>query len=462
MNAVQVFGFLVAFLTASAAASAASGFFEVRQIDGRWWFVDPDGNRFLSKGVTTVLLEQDFIQGTKTFPYADAMRKQYGTVPAWRQATAAQLAGWNVNTLGCWSDPEVAHASGSHLAWTGFVGFAGAAEARVANGAAWKKNGFPDPFDPEFAAACRATARERCAPSKNDRQLLGWFADNELRWGPDWRGGDELLALFLNLPAGAPGRRAAFDFLRARHPDVAGFDRLWETPFASWDEAERAGAIATPGYALRKKGAQNLQVDRTAADPRSAAFLDDANAFSELAADRYFSVVGDALREADPNHLFLGCRFAIVPPPPVLAAAARRVDVISANCYDPRGPGWFLDAYAAVPKPVLIGEFAYRARDSGLPNAHGAGPLVDTQAERAERFDFYVRIALAKPNLVGYHWFEHADEPKEGRFDGEDSNYGVVSIEGVPYAALTQTMTDLNARAEALHEAAALPALSPP
>ena len=28
-------------------------------------------------------------------------------------------------------------------------------------------------------------------------RILGWFIDNELRWGSDWRGSDELLTYFL-------------------------------------------------------------------------------------------------------------------------------------------------------------------------------------------------------------------------------------------------------------------------
>ena len=53
--------------------------------------------------------------------------------------------------------------------------------------------------------------------------------------------------------------------------------------------------------------------------------------------------------------------------------------------------------------------------------------------------------------MVGYHWFEHADQPAEGRFDGENSNYGTVTIEDDPYVELTETMTRVNAMAERIH-----------
>ena len=56
--------------------------------------------------------------------------------------------------------------------------------------------------------------------------------------------------------------------------------------------------------------------------------------------------------------------------------------------------------------------------------------------------------------MVGYHWFEYRDEPKEGRFDGENSNYGVVKIDFSPWDVLTARMTAVNAGIDARHAAA--------
>jgi agarase len=156
------------------------------------------------------------------------------------------------------------------------------------------------------------------------------------------------------------------------------------------------------------------------------------------------------VKAADPNHLLLGCRFALVPRRAVIAAAGRHLDVLTFNCYDD-DPARALAAYAAAAMPLLVGEFSFRGDDSGLPNMVGAGPRVATQKERARAFVHYATVALKAPTVVGYHWFEHADQPAEGRFDGENSNFGTVTIDDVPYDDLTQAMTEFNARAEALH-----------
>ena len=381
----------------------ASGRFRVTAETGVAWLVDPDGGRFLSLGVNNVSFDPDQIQGTKRSPYAEACWHKYGGVDRWRAAAAARLGGWGFNTLGSWSDEAVADA-GTTLAI--------ATNLDLGMSFAWAKNeanrqapqqAFPDVFDPAYDTHVRRRAHERCTARRNEPRILGWFMDNELRWGPDWRGPEELLPLFLNLGPDAPGRRAAQDWLTARH---------------------------------------------TGAPSQT-----DCDDFAALAAERYFALTSDALRAADPEHLNLGSRFAYPPKPSIVAAAARHVDVVSFNCYD-ADPASALAIYETCSKPLLIGEFSFRATDSGLPNTRGASPVVATQAERAAAYRGYVTTALGHPRVVGAHWFEHADQPAEGRFDGENSNYGTVTIDDHVYAELTAAMTAVSSVADALHAAA--------
>jgi len=61
------------------------------------------------------------------------------------------------------------------------------------------------------------------------------------------------------------------------------------------------------------------------------------------------------------------------------------------------------------------------------------------------------------PYVVDLHWFEWADESPQGRFDGEDQDYGLVDIQDRPYALLTDAHRQLNAAAQSTHAASALP-----
>ena len=190
-----------------------------------------------------------------------------------------------------------------------------------------------------------------------------------------------------------------------------------------------------------------------ATDPARAAFCAACDEFAAMVAERYFEMTTQALRAADPNHLVLGIRFAYPPADAIIQAAARHVDVVSFNGYDP-SPASALAVYGRCGKPLLISEFSFRGGDVGLPNTRGNSPVVATQAERAAAYRAYVTVALRHPHVVGVHWFEHADQPAEGRFDGENSNYGMVSIDDRVYVELTAAMTELNAAAEQLHAGA--------
>jgi hypothetical protein len=426
-----------------------SGFFRVDERNGVFWLVDPDGGRFLSKGVNTVRFDQDHVGTTNRVPYADTCREKYGSQYIWRVEAANRLAGWKFNTLGCWSDELVARAGSSLLATT----------PTTALGASFRLHRrdeiFPDVFDPAFPGHIRESAKNHCTKRRNEAGLLGTFIDNELYWSPDWRGADELLTLFLNLPAHRPGRVAAIRRLEERYREFSQFNAVWRTPARSWEEFGTIGHVEAPFFRMPPSGLNDaLETRANLANPVRAAFSADCDAFSAIVAEQYFELCVAAIRAADPNHLVIGSRFGYQPQPNVIAAAGRYLDVISFNCYELDATS-VIDAYAATGKPCLVSEFSFRGDDAGLPNSRGAGPRVASQTERAQCFELYVTTALRNPNVVGYHWFEHADQPAEGRFDGEDSNYGTVTIEDNPYAELTETMTRVNAAAEQIHAEAA-------
>jgi agarase len=428
-----------------------TGFFRTAQIDGVWWLVDPEGGRFLSKGVDTVKARQDRIQNSDRIPYAEACRRKYRTVEAWRAAAAQRLLAWGFNSLGAWSDEKVAAAGSSSLATAPVLHLADRYQSRESRRS--RNAIFADVFDPKFEVFVRKQACKRCAPRCDDPHLIGWFSDNELRWTSDWRGNTELLISFLNLPPKRHGHMAAVEMLRQRYGSIQAFNTVWGTQIRDWKHL-RAIRVEAP-FTRDPPYTQVSNPPGGEADLRRLAFFEDCDAFAGLLAERYFAITVNAIKAADPSHLALGARFAYPPPREVIAAAGRHLDVISFNCYDD-DPSRAISAYAALDMPCLIGEFSFRAADSGLPNTNGAGPRVATQRERAARYRDYVATAFKHDFIVGCHWFEHADQPEEGRFDGENSNFGVVTIDDEVYTDLTDAMTAFNAIAEDVHSRWAL------
>ena len=370
-----------------------TGFFTVGEAKGRSFLVTPDGHAFLSMGVNNINPDGDVDRATSQPIYRPAVDARYGTTAAWGDATRARLARWGFNTAGAWSTDGAL----AELPTTPILDLAGheiAGSQPV------------DYFDPAWEAAARARALKLARPRADEARVVGWFSDNELRWGADWNGPQDLLDLYRSFDAAAPGRQAAEAFLAARGGDDG-------------PDARRA--------------------------------------FASLVAERYFAVAEAAIRAAAPHHLYLGCRFvSYVTPREVAVAAGPHVDVISANHYEVTDDartlipalgtylptdGWLAELAVATGKPVLISEFASRADDAGLPNSKPfqiVTPVYATQAARADALERYGRALAEAPHLVGLHWFQWVDEPASGRFDGEDSNWGLVAKTDEPYAELTE------------------------
>ncbi len=399
----------------------ATGFFHPEHLDGRWWLITPEGNAFFSKGVNHVQFNGDNSPKLGHSPYRRAVEAKHGSAAKWAEATATRLREWGLNTVGAWSSTEM---FAQRVPYTVILNLAANA------GANWERGEVADVFAPKFAQAVREQAQKQCAPRAKDPFLLGYFTDNELRWAADWRSKKSLLEDFLGRAADSPGKQIAVKLLRARHATAEAFNQAWGTELKSLDELAQL---------------TSLPMTNEVAKAAQREFLREY-------ARAYFKTCHDAIRAADPSHLNLGCRFAGYAPQEVVESMAEFLDVVSFNNYGFTAPADQLKKlHAATGKPIMLTEFSFKARDSGLPNTRGAGQPVATQQDRADHFDRYVTGLAELPFVVGYHWFQYSDQPAEGRFDGENSNYGLVNGSDEPWTVLTARMKEVNARIEETH-----------
>jgi hypothetical protein len=186
--------------------------------------------------------------------------------------------------------------------------------------------------------------------------------------------------------------------------------------------------------------------------------------FAGLLAEEHYRVLAEAVREADPNHLLLGDRYASVYSQAVARAAARHVDVVSVNCANVEPGGWvspsFLETLHRVTgKPLLVSETYVAARENQSANRNSKGHylVVENQAERAATAEGLVTYLARLPYVVGYHWFQWSDQPSAGREDGEDFNMGLVDLADRPYELLTAALARAHARSTVLHRAGVPP-----
>lgn len=436
----------------------ATGFFRTEKVDGRWWLVDPDGYLFFSLGVDCVTASNATITAGREYMFtwlpgkddplakyagytrnihrgplregadynflAANLERKYGADfrKAWFDVTLSRLRAWGFNTIGNWSDWDV-YGNG-RVPYVATAGISGN-HARVSSGSDyWGK--MHDPFDPKFAESVSASLRAVIARVKGDPWCIGYFVDNELSWG-GW--GDDggrygLAHGALAESAQSHAKQAFLAQLKAKYADIDKLNAAWGTSFADWSALEAPVRLS---------------------QPLSDAAKEDLGAFVRSLAERYFRTIRDELKKHDPDHLYLGCRFAWRTPEAV-EASARICDVVSFNIYAPKVDPVAWGFLERLDKPCIIGEFHFGALDRGM--FHTGLVAARDQKERAEIYKEYVRSVLDHPNFVGCHWFQYVDQPITGRsFDGENYNIGFVTVTDTPYPELVSAARSVHREA---------------
>ena len=390
----------------------ATGFFRVELVDGRWWFIDPDGHHFFSTACTGISGRggdarlqgrEDFFaalphadlaegRGSATF-YARNLERRFGTAARtnWMDLDFKRMGSWGLNTIGNWSDPRL---------WDKHR------KPYQVNLGGWgMRNGYlglPDVYSEDFPKIVECDAQAQCAPRKDDPWLLGYFIANE----PPWPGRESLVV----------------DMILEGQPSA--IQREAKTFLADGDTPDR-----------RKQ-------------------------FVYLAFQKFLGVIIAGIRRADPNHLILGIRFGGSLPPQAMLQASRAFDVFSLNVYATHVDVKRLEEiYRITGRPIVVGEFHF-----GVPGRGLSSGLVQVrdQAERGVGYRYYVEQAAAFPAFIGTSWFQWLDQPCTGRMDGENYNIGLVDVTDRPYPELIEAMRATHRRLQAVHAGTVTPFDTPP
>jgi len=396
-----------------------TGYFHIEKLSGRPTVVDPLGRGYMVLGADQVGADGWFCKALGYSPYGRHVKTAYRDREEWTKDTIGRLKTWGFNTLGN-SGSAVSYLGRrglSHAIWLDMGGRLchGSPEWRILPDGKGRGSLFPNVFHPDFVKECDALAKRRCAPCRNDPWLLGYYIDNELCWwgfdtSPNWEAYGSVM----------------FDVVKAEEPTHSARKAL---------EAFLNGREPTPELKL---------------------------AFMRLVAERYFSVTTAAIRRHDPNHMIMGCRFAGNHAHPVVwEMAGKYCDVVTFNFYPQvdlnrdKVMDWsghtayeaLSILYARTKKPLLVTEWSFPALDTGRPCRFGAGQRFYTQQERTRASELFAKTLLSHEGCIGYNYFMWVDQPALGISGpkSEDSNYGLVNEQGVPYAELTDMFMRLHA-----------------
>ena len=414
-----------------------TGFFRTENDGNRWWLVDPEGNAFLSLGVDCLRstssgpvtgIEDLFewlpeksdsrygksVSGSETSKVIDFYKANLIRVfgsdwkARWSKMTADMLRNLSINTVGNWS--EVSFAKENKLAYVLPLNRFPGTKAQL-------YRDFPDVFSEEYKRNSEVFAKQ-LNDYKDDPYLIGYFLSNE----PQWAFGYHNLAYEMFATDQPSATKDEFiKWINSKYDNnIQSFKKAWNLNIGKFDDL------------------RNL----TFKDYPSVIADSDFYSFSTIMVRRYVDIPCDEVVKVDKHHLNLGMRYAWISSD-LLYKAGERFDVFSINGYG-YSPPPTAEIARISKKPVMIGEFHHGAVDRALPATGITGVI--SQNERAAAYRNYIEQGFARPELIGMHYFQWVDQPYYGRFDGENYNIGIVTIQNLPYPELSQAMKITNER----------------
>lgn len=363
----------------------STGYFHVQKIDGRWWLIDPDGYAGINRAVTS---------------FSEPTTVQY-------DYDLCSRAGFNAagNFVASESQTKNAYNAYNYATWgyTRRYNFHQTYKSK-------RKNYYSDfttpsgdyvyVLDPKFETFCNEAAESNMRPFVGERDLIGWFTDNEIPFNED-----QLGYLITKLDSLDPSRAAA---------------RAWAAEHGITESDIRSG---------------------------SSKVTDDIKKqFAGYLAERYFTIVQQAIRKVDPAHMILGSRLHGRPRANkyVVAASHAYTDVTSVNFYDRYNPNnqIALDTWTQ-DHPCLVTEFYTKDITVFSSEQSGAGWYVPNQESRGYWYENTCLELLASKCYIGWQYFRYMD-------DSGGSNKGMVSLDKQEYTAMTALMRELNEQVYAL------------
>jgi hypothetical protein len=419
----------------------ATGFFRLAKVDGRWWFVTPDGHLFFLKAVCAFSEEEwgygtlyqntdgsqrdvfDELPDRDRFPNAYAvvenglhtvnfikanLVRKYGDdyKAAWREMSYRRFVDWGFNAQGKWArDPAVPFPYIERAATPTDV-------IRIQWGI--------DPFDPDFAAKLDRAFTIR--QYRDDPWLIGYFFENERGWTRD------IVAGVVASNGALPAKRAFVHYLADTYGD---------------DLARVNALLGTSAESFRALEDLPIGIARV---PDT-----DVQAFITLASKTYFRKVRNAIHRQDPHHLFLGsCLVATWRTTPEWnVGGLDYLDALSFDFYSDSAA--YLRPYEAYDKPILNLEYCFAYPDRGLTTLN-ASTTATSQTNRGEKFRAYLQAQATSPVFVGSAWFAHYDQSAARKPGSTEAfNIGLVNQQDQPYHEMTAVMRETNRNLEEIH-----------
>lgn len=436
----------------------ATGFVRVEQVDGVWWFVGPNGDRFVSLGVNHVephLWLAPYNKQATLDRYGANFVSTDGTFDTTSQA-AARWIDRQVQTcheLGFNSFGKHTHSSIDPKLYQDDVYYVASLETAPLAG--WQerrgRGPRPDVFSDEFATHVEQRVADICGKHKDQPKLLGYLYTDipswKLgKWEQKQRGDTVMVYPWVNaiLPLGqwSAGKQRWIELLESRHESLAAAARVW-------------GFDVSDAYGMSRDELARLIDWTNPADVEMAQA--DMEAFMQLIVERWYSMHKTLIHKYDTNHLILGDKNLINSFHDwMMPSLKKHVDVIVVQAYGrwPDDVKLAAKIYGATGKPIVNGDGCYsfagpNQKEWGIKGFRtGATNLAEVIGLYSETIDGM----LATPYVIGWHhcgYLEQWDAAERG--DSPMNENGFLDPFEVPKTDWTHLIRVKNSGANEAH-----------
>ncbi len=354
-----------------------TGYFRVEKVDGRWWFVDPDGYLMYAYGKANVRPDDNeeyyktnnITDDASKLRWANEQRDYYKN-----NLKFNCLGGWSylfrpLNGDGTFAgELDLAATTGENNMPFGSIRCYGTSiqygkTIDVVEGSGvetFKGQNLPV-FNPDFEEKCDRIVKEYVEGWEDSPWIMGWWSDNEIN--------ETVLMLDFALVMDPTDEKFVYTYVTA-----------WE-----WFK------------------------QRTGKDNPTMLDLTDEirDDYREFVYDRYLSVMRRCFKKYAPNHLFFGNRQTefSVDSPGIFRAMARHCDVISINLYRFWEPDIVAYWQEWVDKPVIITEWYGRPEANVNKKGFAGGFVLKNSEDCGKFYQNYALRLLEGKNIVGYNFF---------------------------------------------------------
>lgn len=273
---------------------------------------------------------------------------------------------------------------------------------------------FPDVYSNEYQAACEVFAKQ-IIPLVGDENFIGYYMYNE----PEWlTASDEtnIAVMVLNHKEEIVTAKVMRKQLVNKYGTIETLNRVWGADFANFEEVR-------------------------ALEGMNEAAREDIDELNKQVIKKFWEVPSKACAAVAGNHLNLGFRCASARTENAVTGW-EELDIFSFNCYDaiPITAAQFVNS--KVDKPTItsewhMGEIGNQLYTPGIRGTVG-------QKERGYTCNRYAYHVFTNPRSVGCHYFEYADMPLLGRFDGAAASIGYIDVCCRPYQEYMEALAGQN------------------